>query len=130
VAEFKNRYALLLIFLTPFIIMEIIGLLSLKAFATGAIILGITLYILKVLLTVPVVIIYKSAEQELRSFSLIDFGHTIIMKIRESELFLSVKASLAKFKEEIRQIKIQYLSSGSEWRNIYTAIKSIITRTN
>jgi hypothetical protein len=103
VAEVKHRYALLAIFLAPFIIMEIVGLLSLKAFAVGAIILGITLYIFKVLLTIPVVIIFNTAETELRSFYVIDWGYCLILKIKQSETFLTIKQYVATIKAEIVQ---------------------------
>ena len=127
VAEVKNRYALLTIFLTPFIAMEILGLMSLKAFAVGAIITGISLYIFKVLLTIPVVIIFNTAETELRSFSLIDWGYGLIVKIKQSETFRTAKQYMASMKAQIAEFKNKHLS-GNELGKFYSVIKRVINR--
>jgi len=126
VSEFKNRYALLAIFLTPFIIMEIAGLLSLKAFAFGAIILGISLYIFKVLLTIPVVIIFNTAEKELRSFDFIDWGYGLIIQIKQSETFRMVKQYMTNIKAEMAEIKRKYIPKRNEIKRMYAVIKRVI----
>lgn len=70
--KFKNyllqencRYRLLFIFLVPFILMEGLSLIALKLIASGMIIIGIFMYLAKILLTIPVVIIFNTAKKKL-----------------------------------------------------------------
>ena len=129
VANVENRWALLAIFITPFGVMEIFSLLSLQAFASGAIITGIGLYTFKLALTAPVVIIFTTAKTELVSFFPIRYSYGTILKFKRSNTFRKVKKFSAKLKEEFVMFKDEYLDGdaelGDELKKMYEHIKKV-----
>lgn len=126
VGEFKHRYALLVIFITPFVLMEIMSLLSLKSFATGAIGMGISLYVVKLVLTVPVVIIFNSGKKQLVSFFPIRYGYGMIINLKRSSTFRNVKKFTKKVKQVVREFKQEYYKGVGIFdglKEIYVKIK-------
>ena len=129
VSQVENRYTILIIFLTPFVLMEVFSIMAIKAFATGAIITGIGLYVFKIVLTAPVVIIFNSAKPELVSFPPIRFGYDSILKLKRSVTFRSVKKYIKSLKVEVRKFKKEYLDGDvsflDELKKMYQDIKKL-----
>lgn len=129
VGEVENRRALLAIFLAPFVVMEIFSLLSLKAFATGAIITGVGLYVFKLALTAPVVIIFNTGKKELVTFYPIRYSYGAILNLKRSNTFRCVKRYTAKVKEEMKVFRDEYLDGdaelGDELKKMYNDIKKV-----
>lgn len=102
VSDIEHRYLLLFIFLTPFIMMEVLSLVAVKAFAVGAFGLGVTLYVFKIILTVPVAIIFNSAKKTLVSFWIIKYGYGMLLRFKRSKVFRNVKSYLRELKADVR----------------------------
>lgn len=129
IGDVENRWKLLAIFLTPFILMEVSSLFAVKALATGAIITGIGLYTIKILLTAPVVIIFNAAKPELVSFYPIRWSYGAILNFKRSKTFRGVKTYMAKIKDELTIFKNEYLDGdaelGAELKKMYEDIKKV-----
>lgn len=125
--DIEHRYLILFIFLVPFFIMELLSLLAIKAFATGLIITGIGLYVIKILLTAPVVVIFNVAKKQLVSFFLIRYSYGIILNFKRSNIFREVKTYIKFIKNEIIKFKDEYLNGNislkDELEKIYFDIK-------
>ncbi len=130
ISDFENRYILLVIFLMPFLLMELLSLIALKALATGAIVMGIGLYTIKILLTAPVVIIFNAAKKQLTSFYPIRYGYGSILQFKRSTTFRNVKHYISAIKAEIILFKNDYLDGDEsnlfdELKKLYQEIKKI-----
>lgn len=108
----NNRYYLLLIFIIPFVLMEILATIGVFLTAKGLVILGVIFYSLKLLLTVPVVIIFNSSKKKLLSFYLIRISYFGIIKIKRNEIFRNTK----------RKIRILKLYLKELFKNLYQKI--------
>lgn len=109
-----NRYALLLIFVNVFVLMEITSTYGLVLIGTGAIVTGIALYLVKLVLMVPAVVIWNSAKKPLLSFWLIRFVFGWIIRLRRSSMFRSAKRQIKKIKLGFIQFKDDYLNGNGE----------------
>ena len=130
VTDFENRYVLLLIFIVPFIMMEIMSVLALKALASGAIVICLGLYAIKIFLTVPVVIIFNVSKQQLVSFYPIRYIFGMILNFKRSYTFRSVKKYIKILKVEFETFKNDYLDGDEtnlldEIKKIYNNIKKM-----
>lgn len=93
-----NRYVLLTIFLLPFVLMEGFSILGVFLIGKGMIVAGITIYLFKLLITIPVVIIFNSAKKKLLTFFLIKFVYFYILKFKRSKTFRMIKSKIRDFK--------------------------------
>lgn len=106
-----NRYVLLTIFLLPFVLMEGFSILGVFLIGKGMIAAGIIIYLFKLLITIPVVIIFNSAKKKLVSFFIIKFGYFYILKFKRSKIFRNVKHKMHDFKLKVKE---QWLSLKKE----------------
>lgn len=129
VSNVKNIYVILVIFLGLFIGMEIVTLLALKAFATGAIVIGIGLYVIKILMVVPVVIIFNEAKKQLVTFLPIRYVYGMVLNFKRSKTFREIKRFIAKLRIELNRFVEEYLDGDedllTELKKIYNNIKNI-----
>jgi len=129
VADINHRYLLLLIFMIPFVLMEGASLAAFKAWGSGLLFTGIGLYSMKLLLTAPVVIIFNTGKKTLVSFWLIKYIYGMILNMKKSDIFRSVKRWGRKFKAELAVFKHDYLDShngsfSASFKELYRALKS------
>jgi len=108
VKDVNNRYVLLTVFLAPFVLMEIVGTLGIMAIGSGAIITGLGFYVIKGLLTIPVVSIFNTGKKELTSFQLIRQGYYVIIWFKRDRTYRKAKRAikviiknLSEFSEEV-----------------------------
>ncbi len=101
-----SRYLLLLIFLFPFLLMEGFSILGMFLIGKGMIVAGIMIYLCKLLITIPVVIIFNSAKKKLLSFFIIKFGYFYILKLKRSKIFRNVQRNIY---EIILKIKTHWI---------------------
>lgn len=87
----KSEYKLLLIFLIPFVLMEGMSLYAMSLIGSGLIVIGVIVYIFKILLTIPVVIIFNTVKKKLLSFKIIYVVYSWILKMKRSNLYRKVK---------------------------------------
>lgn len=109
-----NRYALLTLFLSTFILMEVSSTYGLIFIGTGALFTGIGLYSMKLLLTVPAVTIWQAGKKPLLSFILIKWGFGITIKIRRSKMYYSAKRQIKNLRIGAIKFKDEYLNGDGE----------------
>ena len=98
IADISHRYMLLGVFIIPFILMEVSSIYAGAALFSGSIIMGLGLYAIKLILTAPVVIIFNAGKETLVSFWAIKYGYGMILRLKRSKTFRSVKSFTAKLK--------------------------------
>jgi len=112
----QNRYTVLVIFLSMFVIAEGLGLLSPVFVAKGLAFMGIVLYGIKIILATFAFWIFNTQKDTLLSFEFIDYSYKKITyylkKIKSSDLYLSTLLIIKKIKTYLK--------------NKYTYIKDIL----
>jgi len=126
--DIKHRYLLLGIFIIPFIFMETSSIYAGKALVNGAIFSGIGLYSFKLLLTAPVVIIFNAGKDILVSFWIIKWPYGLILNMKRSKIWKSVKTFSTNAKTEFEFFKDDYLNNSngdfiSSFKKLYIEIK-------
>ena len=99
----EHRYALLLLFLMPFILMEVFSLIAIYLISKGYLVFGTILYIIKILMTVFVSIIFNAGKEKLISFFIIKYSYGAILNFKRSSIYRKTKNSLKLFKLKIKK---------------------------
>jgi hypothetical protein len=76
-------WAVLLLFSTPFVLMEMLGIFALLAFVSGAFWLGVIIYLVKVLLFIPVHFILHVGKTQLMSIAWFKRRYELIVAVLE-----------------------------------------------
>jgi len=126
----EHRYLLLIIFLTPFIFMEIASLMAISALAKGLIVTGIGLYTIKLLLTAPVVIIFNVSKKILVTFPVIKYSYGMILNLKRSSVFRQTKKAISIIKTDIMSYIREFVDDnnpdiGESFKKIYINLKNI-----
>ena len=113
-----NRYVLLGIFLSLFVLVELVGLIAIGLLAKGLIIPGIVIYAGKIPIAAFTFWLFRIAQDKLMSFAWFkwcyDGVQTILIKIKTSVVYASVKAKIhivkhwlhgLRIREQVRRIK-------------------------
>lgn len=114
ISNVKHRYALLTIFLSVFLLMEITSTIGLVLIGTGAIVTGILFYTMKIFLTVPAVVIFNAGKKPLLSFWLIRFIFILILLMKRSRIFRNSKKYFRKIKVFFVEFKSSYFKKDTE----------------
>mgnify|MGYP001118583441 CR=1 FL=1 len=129
VSQVKNRYLVLIIFIKPFIIMEAMSIVAISYLASGSIMLGLFFYLIKILMTIPVVIIFNSCKEQLISFFIIKYCYGMILRFKRSTTFKMVKVYTTAIREQVGIFRDEYLKGDGSFKEeltkIYKNIKSI-----
>ena len=108
----QNRYVVLVIFLSMFIVAEGLGLLTPIFIAKGLAFMGVVMYGFKIVLATFAFWIFNTQKEALLSFKFIDYSYRKITfyidKIKHSELYISVVTRLKEIKTYIKH-KFRYL---------------------
>lgn len=83
----QNKYLILLLFLLPFLGMEVMGFYALQLLAIKKYFSGIFLYIFKFYLTIPTIFIFRLTKKTLTKFIIIRIGYFYILKIQRFWLY-------------------------------------------
>jgi len=94
----ENRYLLFIIFSIPFFGMEYSGYLAGLSLVDGKIFYVFLFYSIKVLFTIPVVIIFNAAKKKLLSFKIIFWSYLLILKIKSSKYYRNIKKKIFEIK--------------------------------
>jgi hypothetical protein len=125
IKNINNRFLVLFIFIIPFILMELFGILAGKALLNGLLFTAIYLYSIKISLTIPVVIIFNSQKENLLSFKIIYLFYFWIVLFKRSKIYREIK-------ERIKRIKRMYMPKKSFFKSIfkkyYSYFKKKITK--
>mgnify|MGYP006883112819 CR=1 FL=1 len=127
--DINHRYLLLGIFLIPFVFMEASSIYAGKALMNGTIFTGIGLYTIKLILTAPVVIIFNAGKDILLTFWIVKWPYGLIIKMKRSKIWNSVKTFSAKAKVEFGIFKDDYLNNSNgdfmtSFKKIYKDLKN------
>lgn len=110
----QNRYVVLAIYLSLFLPMEILGLLSAALVGSGYPGWAILVYVSKGLIAIPSIDIFIGNKEKLLSFSLIRYGYGKLVQLKESAIYLNTVNKLKQLKHWLRtQIKLLFGRSKS-----------------
>ena len=99
----QNRYVVLLVYLSLFIPMEILGLMSAALAASGQMFLAVLVYASKGLIAVPAIDVFVANEKKLRSFAVIEWVYQKIQQLKHSSTYLVMVDRFKRLKSRIRQ---------------------------
>ncbi len=104
-----NRYVILALFLLPFVIGELLGILSPIVAVKGYVILGVILYVLKLLIVAFAFWLFKVEQEKLLSFKFVNYSYQKILQftnwIKTTQAFKTIKRLIEKAKV---WVKLQY----------------------
>lgn len=101
VSNVQNKYFLLVLFIIPFILMEVCSTYGLILMGAGHVEFGAFLYSLKLVLTFPVVIIFNVGKDILTEFFIIRYVYGSILRFKRSRTFRGVKRTVTEVYEEV-----------------------------
>ena len=101
-----NRYALLILFLSLFAAVELLGVVAIGLFAQGLVIPGVILYIGKIPIAAFTFWMFKIAQDKLLTFVWFKYCYELLLsilhKIKTSPVYLNVKTKFVLIKEKVR----------------------------
>ncbi len=118
--EKSNDFILLFSFVFIVVLAETLATIGVFLAAKGFIVLGIFFYILKIIVYIPSIDIFKRNKERLLKYKIIQIGLFIYEKIENNPLFLELKRKLKNFKYIIlslfKDYKIKFINF---WRNLW-----------
>ncbi len=99
--EKSNDFILLFSFVFIVILAETSATVGVFLFAKGFLISGIFFYILKIVIYIPSIDIFKRNKERLLKYKIIRFGAFLYEKIEKNPLFLKLKKKFRLLKEKI-----------------------------
>jgi hypothetical protein len=101
-----NRYVILILFLLPFVIGELFGILSPIVAVQGYVILGVIFYALKLIIVAFAFWLFKVEQEKLLSFKIINYSYQKIVQftswIKTTQAFITIKKFIQKAKVWIK----------------------------
>ena len=104
----KSRYVVLGIYLSLFIPMEVLGLLSAALVGSGHPGWAILVYLSKGLIAIPAIDIFVGNKEKLLSFSAIRYGYEKLVQLKQSSVYVNTV-------NRMKQVKAWV----SSWRKFY-----------
>jgi hypothetical protein len=98
----NNKFILIIIFLIPLILMELVAFLAGLALVNGFIFLFLLLYLLKGIVMLPLLFIFETRKNTLLEFKLISYPYRWLMTLLNSNILLSVKKNIKDMKHKIK----------------------------
>lgn len=102
-----NSYIILLIFIIPFILVELLGIYAGVVFISGHIVLGTFLYLLKIPIAALIFWFFNITKDKLLEFYWFKFFYEKLIlwidKIKDSSIYLMIKEKSITLKEEIKK---------------------------
>lgn len=116
----SNDLLLLSSFVFLILLAEFVSTFALFLFAKGFFLSGIFFYVLKIIIYIPGIDIFKRNKQRLLKYKIVKFGMLIYEKIENHPLFIEIKRRIKDFKEKIivkfRKVKDEFIIF---WRKIW-----------
>jgi len=108
----QNRYVVLIIFLSMFVIAEALGLLSPVFIAKGLAFMGFVLYGIKIVLATFAFWIFNTQKETLLSFTFINYSYEKIIyylhKIKSSEIYIYTTTKIKNIKSVIKKSYLKF----------------------
>ncbi len=93
----------LLIFLLPFLAMELMAITAGHFFISGQLVWGVTFYIFKILMAIPVVSVFSAAKEKLLAYWFIDYPYQFINWAKNTHLYQAIVVKLQITKQQIKK---------------------------
>ena len=120
--EEGNDFILLFSFVFIVVLAESFATIGVFLLAKGFIVLGIVFYVLKIIIYIPSIDIFRRNKERLLKYKIIQIGAFLYEKIENNPIFLGIKRKIKEFKEIIlisfRKFKNDFISF---WRNLWKA---------
>ena len=120
--ENSNDFILLVSFVSIVFLAETSATIGVFFAAKGYMIIGTLFYILKIIIYIPSIDIFRRNKERLLKYKIIQFGVFLYKKIEKNPLFLEIKKRVKEFKKTIliafRDFKIKFIEF---WRNLWKA---------
>ncbi len=120
-------WLVLLLFSTPFLLMEILGIFALLAFVSGAFWLGVFIYVVKVLLFIPVHFILHVGKKQLMSIAWFKRRYELIVALVE---WFKSSQTYVKVHNLIKTIKAYFSAIKEMFKNTITLQKKAFEHDN
>ncbi len=118
--EKSNDFILLFSFVFIITLAETISTIALFLLAKGFFISGIFFYVLKIIIYIPAIDIFKRNKQRLIKYKIVKFGIFIYEKIEKHPLFIEIRKKINIFKAKIIVKLIQFKEEFIIfWRNLW-----------
>jgi len=116
-----NRYVILALFLLPFVMGELLGVLSPIVALKGYVILAVALYVLKLLIVAFAFWLFKVEQDKLLSFKIVNFSYQKILEfttwVKTTQAFKTIKRIIEKAKV---WLKVRYANLKRVIRRYFT----------
>jgi membrane-bound ClpP family serine protease len=130
-----HPWILLAIFLVIFIVVELVGILAGVLALSGNIVTAVILYGMKIPVAAFAFWLFRVSQDKLLTIGWFNYAYSFLMRqidrLKESEIYQSIKQKSAYIKERIKVWKIRYLPKGElkkRIKRIYIALKKIIKK--
>lgn len=97
----KSRWFVLAMFIFPAIVMELFAFASTLSFVSGHFFLGVALYSMKGVITIPTIELFQNQKEKLLTFSPISWIYTMLLRIQASSYFRNVMGVIRRVKSAI-----------------------------
>lgn len=105
ISSISHSYLLLFLFILPFIFSILGSILAFYFFTLGFFLLGVIIYTIKIVITIPAFIIFSVAKKQLLNFKLIYFGDYLFNLIVEHKMIDNIKSMIQSTKNELIEFK-------------------------
>ena len=120
--EEGNDFILLFSFVFIVVMAEISASIGVFLAAKGYVLTGMAFYVLKIIIYIPSIDIFKRNKERLLKYKIIQIGAFLYEKIENNPLFLEFKRKIKEFKEMIlisfKKFKKNFIEV---WRNLWKA---------
>jgi len=118
--EEGNDFILLFSFVFIVVMAEISASIGVFLAAKGYVLAGVVFYVLKIIIYIPSIDIFRRNKKRLLKYKIIQIGAFLYEKIENNPLFLEIKRKIKEFKEMIlisfRTFKKDFIEV---WRNLW-----------
>ena len=128
-------WVLLLLFLSIFIVVELVGLFAGVLAIQGNVFVAALLYLSKIPVAAFAFWLFRVSKNKLMQISWFRTSYNFTMEkiewLKHTDVYLAVKAKTTKIKEEIKRLKAKYLPKGELKRRakrIYVQLKKIFRK--
>ncbi len=130
-----NRYVILVIFLVMLVAVEAFGLYAGYLFVSGQVVLGLSIYLMKIPIAAFTFWMFRVTEDKLMKFGWFKWLYDLVLRLidwlKSLDIYISTMALLKKIKEKIRTFRIKHFSKESPFvtkiKHLYITIKTSLS---
>ena len=131
-----NRYVILVIFVVMLVSVEAFGLYAGYLFVSGQVVLGLSIYLMKIPIAAFTFWMFRVTEDKLMKFGWFKWIYDLIVKfidwLKSLDIYISTMVRIKKWKEKIKAFRIKHFSKESPFvtkiKQIYRSIKTSLSK--